>query len=202
MSSRYLQDMPSRHLWGMSSRRLQDMSSRHYVFSVTIFRPPRRLQDVFAKRLQHVLEEVKTCWRRVEDVLKTCLEDVLKTSSRPKNSCLDNSSFLFFSFFFDWLSLGTTWRLASGVVKEVSCVPVACLISRDAKVHWFKFGWLSRHYKAFISQTAILPVGLTSRGKYHWGENYAAQTRIKELILLSQKSLSWKIQDLYVNYLF
>ena len=43
-----------------------------------------------------------------------------------------NSSFLFFSFFFDWLSLGTTWRLASGVVKEVSCVLAACVISSSA----------------------------------------------------------------------
>ena len=41
MSSRHLQDMPSRPLQDMSSRRLQD------VFSVTIFRLPRRLQDVF-----------------------------------------------------------------------------------------------------------------------------------------------------------
>ena len=30
-----------------------------------------------------------------------------------------NSSFLLFYFFFDWLSLGTTRRLASGVVMEV-----------------------------------------------------------------------------------
>ena len=44
-SSRGLQDMFSRHLQDMSSRRLQD------VFSVTIFRLPRRLQDI--------LEDVK-----------------------------------------------------------------------------------------------------------------------------------------------
>ena len=45
--------MPSRRLEDMSSRRLQDMSSRRLedVFSVTIFRLPRRLQDV--------LEDVK-----------------------------------------------------------------------------------------------------------------------------------------------
>ena len=44
----------------------------------------RRLQDVFAKRLQDVLEDEKLLrWRRVEDVFKTCLEDVLKT-----NRCL------------------------------------------------------------------------------------------------------------------
>ena len=45
ISSRRLQDMSSRHLQDMSSRRLQDMSSRRLqdVFSVTIFRLPRRL---------------------------------------------------------------------------------------------------------------------------------------------------------------
>ena len=69
MSSRRLQDMSSRHLQDMSSRRLQDMSSRRLqdVFSVTIFRLPRRLEDV--------LEDVKLLhWRRVEDVFKTCLQ--------------------------------------------------------------------------------------------------------------------------------
>ena len=58
MSSRRLQDMPSRCLQDMSSRCLQDMSSRRLqdVFSVTIFRLPRRLQDV----LQDVF---KTSWK-------------------------------------------------------------------------------------------------------------------------------------------
>ena len=57
-----------------SSRCLQDMSWRRlqHVFSVTILRLPRRLEDV--------LEDEKLLrWRRLEDVLKTCLEDVLKT---------------------------------------------------------------------------------------------------------------------------
>ena len=70
-------------------RRLED------VFSVTIFRLPRHLQDVlrdvfkmsprclqevFARCLEDVLEDEKLLhWRRIEDVLKTCLEDVLKT---------------------------------------------------------------------------------------------------------------------------
>ena len=81
MSSRRLQDMSSRHLQDMSSRRLQDMSSRRLqdVFSVTIFRLPKRLQDV----LQHVFKTssrrlgrrkivtLKTCWRRLQDVFKT-----------------------------------------------------------------------------------------------------------------------------------
>ena len=53
MSLRCLQDMSLRRLQGMSSKRLQD------VFSVTIFRLARRLQDVFAGCLQDVLEDVK-----------------------------------------------------------------------------------------------------------------------------------------------
>ena len=83
----------------MSSRRLQDMSSRclEDVFSVTIFRLPRRLedvlrevlktssrrlQDVFVRRLQDVLEDVKLLrWRSVEDVFKTYW--------RPTNVCWD-----------------------------------------------------------------------------------------------------------------
>ena len=36
----------------------------------------------------YVLEDVKLLrWRRIKDVFKTCLEDVLKTFSRPKNHC-------------------------------------------------------------------------------------------------------------------
>ena len=60
-----------------SWRRLQDMSSRRLedVFSVTIFRLPRRLQDVFKTYLQDVF---KTSWKT-----KNCYaEDMLKTSSR------------------------------------------------------------------------------------------------------------------------
>ena len=59
---------------------------------------------------------------------------------------------------------------------------------RNAKVYRIKCRWLSRRCKTCISQAAILLVGLTSRGKYQWGKNYAVQTRIKELILLSQKN--------------
>ena len=59
-------NFPSKRLLVLktSSRRLQDMSSRRlqHVFSVTILRLPRRLEDV-----------LKTC---LEDVLKTCLEDM------------------------------------------------------------------------------------------------------------------------------
>ena len=89
MSSRRLQDMSSRSLQGMPSKRLEDF------FSVTIFRLPRRfprcLQDVFkmsSRRLQDVLKDEKLLrWRRAEDVLKTCIKDVLKTSWRPTNVC-------------------------------------------------------------------------------------------------------------------
>ena len=57
----------SQETFYLSPRRLQD------VFSVIIFCLPRRLQDV--------LEDEKLLrWRRVEDVCKTCLENVFKTS--------------------------------------------------------------------------------------------------------------------------
>ena len=69
----------------MSSRRLQN------VFSVTIFRLPRRLQGVFGRSLQDVLEDVKLLrWRRVEDFFKTYLEDVLKTSWRRQQMFAGN----------------------------------------------------------------------------------------------------------------
>ena len=57
--------MPSRRLQDMSSRRLQD------VFSATIFRLPRRLQEV----LQDVF---KTSSRRLQDVFARCLQGVLE----------------------------------------------------------------------------------------------------------------------------
>ena len=62
----------------MSSKRLQDMPSRHLegALSVTIFFLPRRLEEVF-----------KTSWKTknqyAEDVLKTSSRHVLKTSCRP-----------------------------------------------------------------------------------------------------------------------
>ena len=54
------------------------------------------LQDMSSRRLQDVLEDEKLLrWRRVEDVFKTCLEDVLKTSWRPRNVCWDVCENLF-----------------------------------------------------------------------------------------------------------
>ena len=57
----------------MSSRRFQDISSRRieYVFSVTFFRLPRRLQDAFG-------EVLKTSSRRLQEVFVTRLQDVLE----------------------------------------------------------------------------------------------------------------------------
>ena len=81
----------------MSSRLRQDMPSRclEDVFSVTTFRLPRRLQDVFARHVQDVLEDVKLLrLRLVEDVFEACLEDVFKTSSRPTKICWESSSFV------------------------------------------------------------------------------------------------------------
>ena len=47
--------------------------------------------------------------------------------------------------------------------------------------------------------TAILLIDLTSRGKCRWGENYAVQTRIKELI---NKSLWVNKSKIYITYLY
>ena len=53
----------------------------------------RCLQDMLSSSrcLQDVLEDAKLLlWRRVEDVFKTCLGDVFKTSSRLTNVCWVN----------------------------------------------------------------------------------------------------------------
>ena len=67
----------------MSSRHLQD------VFNVTIFRLPRRLEDVFKTYLQDVFKTYRRLGRQkncyAEDVFKTCLEDTFKMSWRPTN---------------------------------------------------------------------------------------------------------------------
>ena len=57
----------------MFSRRFQEISSRRLqdIFSVTIFRLPRRLQDV----LQEVF---RTSSRRLQNVFARRLEDVLE----------------------------------------------------------------------------------------------------------------------------
>ena len=92
MSSRGLQEMSSRRLQDMSSRRLED------AFRGTIFRHPRRLQDISQDTLKTYLEDVfKTCIEDVlkiclEDVLKTCLEDVCKTSWRQTKCFLKLSA--------------------------------------------------------------------------------------------------------------
>ena len=80
----------SRHSFDIETtwRRLQDMPwrCRRHVFSGTIFRLARRLEDVLKMSWRHledilqgVLEDEKLlCWRRLEDILKTYLKDVLK----------------------------------------------------------------------------------------------------------------------------
>ena len=92
---------PANICW--SWRRLQ------HVFSVTILRLPRRLEDV--------LEDEKLLrWRRLEDVLKTCLEDVLKT-------CLEDV-------------LKTLWRQAKyllgiSVSNKSKCVPNKSIFNKS-----------------------------------------------------------------------
>ena len=78
---------PSKHLLTFKtfSRRIQDMSWRRLqdAFNVTIFRLPRRLEEVLRaswRRLgRQKIITLKTSSRRLQDILKTCLEDVLRT---------------------------------------------------------------------------------------------------------------------------
>ena len=84
----------SRHVFKAFQRRLE---RNNFWSSKTSSRVLARcLQDVLkrsSRGLQDILEDEKLLrWRRVEDVFKTCLEEVLKTSWRPTNVCWDVSS--------------------------------------------------------------------------------------------------------------
>ena len=66
----------------MSSGHLQD------VLQDVIKASSRLLQDVFARRLEDVLEDKKLLrWRQVEDVFKTWPENVFNTSWGTANIC-------------------------------------------------------------------------------------------------------------------
>ena len=81
----------SRYVFKTSSRYAFKTSSRHVfkTFSRNVFKTSSR---VVARSLQDVLEDLKLLrWRRVEDVVKTCLEDVYKTSSKPTNVCREKT---------------------------------------------------------------------------------------------------------------
>ena len=99
-SSRHVFKTFSRHVF-MSSRRFQDMSSRR-------LQPNNFSSSKTSSRcLQDVLEDVKMLrWRRVEDEFKRCLEDVLKTSSRPKNVC--------------WVLVKSKWKLLNQTRQIIS----------------------------------------------------------------------------------
>ena len=61
----------------------------------------------FARRLKDVLENKKLLsWRPVEDLFKTCLEDVLKTSWRPTNGSSGGSIVYVYKFgyLFCWMN--------------------------------------------------------------------------------------------------
>ena len=92
-----LQVVPSKHLLVLKT------SWRHlqHVFSINIFGPPRRLEDILKtswKTKNCYAEDIlKMSWKQVlkmswkyvlktclEDVLKTCLENIFKTSWRQK----------------------------------------------------------------------------------------------------------------------
>ena len=78
MFSRHVFKTSSRHLFKASSRCLQLNNFSSSKMS------SRRPQDVLG-------DEKLLRWRRVEDVFKTCLEDVFKTSRRATNVCWEAS---------------------------------------------------------------------------------------------------------------
>ena len=69
---------PSRYVFKISSRRLQ---RNNFSSSKTA---SRRLARGLGRHNIKLLR-----WRRVEDVFKTCLEEVFKASSRPTDVCWD-----------------------------------------------------------------------------------------------------------------
>ena len=89
-------DLLDTHLDLLSLDKYTDIPSKYFVCLKNIFKTSsrhafktssRHVFKTFSRRLQDVLEDVKLLrWRLFEDV-KTCLEDVLKTSSRPANVC-------------------------------------------------------------------------------------------------------------------
>ena len=109
----YLLDtyIPSKHVSKASLRHVFKKSSRYIfksledLFSVTIFRLPRRLEDVLKKSWK-----TKNCY--TEDVLKTTSRHVFRTSSR----CLeDQQMFAGMCEFCSWLTLKIWEQRHSGV---------------------------------------------------------------------------------------
>ena len=105
ISSRRLQDMSSRHIQDMSWISLQD------VFSVTIFRLPKRLEDVLQDVFKTSLQDT------LQDVFKTSLQDVLKTSSR----CLGWREIVTLKTFWRCLQ-DMSWRRLEDVLKTKKCL--------------------------------------------------------------------------------
>ena len=85
-SSRYVFKMSSRHVFKTSSRHVFKKSSRR--FQRNNFSSSKTSSRGLARCIQDVLEDEKLLrWRSVEDIFKTCLKDVFKTSWRPINVC-------------------------------------------------------------------------------------------------------------------
>ena len=126
MSSRHVFKTSSRHDFKTSSGRLQRNNFSFYktnVFKTSCKMSWRRLQGDFKKfsrHLQDVLEDVKLLhWRRLQDILKTSLEDVFKTSSRPTN--------IYWSFI---------KTLRSFNVHKITKFPNSCFSSLRIPMNW------------------------------------------------------------------
>ena len=102
----YMQ-LPSKHLLVLKT-------SCKNVFSVTILRPSRRLEDVLWRRLEDVL---KTSWRRLEDVFKASPKTSWRRLGRRKNVTLKTSSIRLEDM--SWRRLeDMSWRLLEDIMEK------------------------------------------------------------------------------------
>ena len=109
----YKTNVPANICW--SWRSLQ------HVFSITILRLPRRLEDVL-KTSCKTSWKTKNCY--VEDVLKTCLEDVLKTWLEDfLKVCLEDVLKTYLEDVLKTLWRQTKYLLGLSVSNKSKCVP-------------------------------------------------------------------------------
>ena len=119
------------------------MSSRH-VFKTSwrcLQRNNFSSSKTSSRRLENVLEDVKLLrWRRVEDVFKTCLEDVFKTSSRPTNVCRE------------WSCPSNVWSIFSSKISFFSICLHVVTRSQTLKNDVFSFRNLDPYKSRLYSQ--------------------------------------------------
>ena len=86
-------DIPSKHFVNLQDV-LKTSSASHFFVFQDVF---KMSYEMSLTHLQDVLENKKLlCWRCVEDVFKTCLVDIFKTSCIPTNVCWASTDSAYF----------------------------------------------------------------------------------------------------------